>query len=274
MDSNADDDNQFRQWAATGISRLEWAYHQLENAEETRRWSTTEFDESVGVVRDENGLNVYHFMVTRNLKSATRSFQAAVHLLKEPYGSIPVEILLRAGLIASAKAQFLLHPAEQESRESRLRQLYNADRSSLDHAVARELKLVGLEAPNDASAQRRPQAIQESKILRDVLDALIERENCRFGGASYGERDLEGLRHRIMRLWWLYSSVAHGNLWHIEKGFQAAPSGSGHTTGNIGLAVHDLSWLYAESVALFVERYELTEHMGPLGLNVEVDKTG
>lgn len=69
-----------------------------------------------------------------------------------------------------------------------------------------------------------------------------------------------------MRLWWLYSSVAHVNLWHIQKAFETAPSGAGHTTGKIGLALHDLSWLCAESVARFYELYELLEHLEPLDL--------
>jgi len=260
-------------WAAMGVRRFEWGYSQLANAEDDLQWGSTEFDERVGVVRNEAGANLYHFMVTRSLKSATRSFQAAQHLLNAPYGSIPVEILLRAGLLASAKALFLLYPRKRKPREARLIQLYRADRSSLDHAVTSELKLVGEEEPNGDTTQTRPQVIQETKIVRDVLDDLLSRGNCECGDEGCPQYDFETLRHRIMRLWWLYSSVAHVNVWHVEKVFESAPSGAGHTTGDIGLALHDLGWLYAQSVALFYEQYGLRERVEPLDLDAGLEGT-
>lgn len=273
MENGTSELDESLRWVALGVRRFEWGYSHLANVEEDARWESTEFDERVGVVRNKSGANLYHFMVTRSLKSATRSFQAAQHLLSAPYGSIPVEILLRAGLLASAKALYLLHPRKRKAREARLVQLYRADRSSLDHAVTSELKLVGVETSREDSAQKRPQVVQESKIVRDVLDDLLARGNCACGVEGCPQYDLEGLRHRIMRLWWLYSSVAHVNVWHVEKTFETAPSGTGHTTGDIALALHDLGWLYAQSVALFYERYDLHEQLEPLDLEESVKDT-
>lgn len=271
VEKDNDLDDEFALKAAMGIRRFEWGSTHLAKVEDHPRWMSLESEESVGMVPNEAGANLYCFMVTRSLKSATRCYQAAQHLLTEPYGAIPVEVLLRTGLVASAKALFLLQPTERETRESRLKQIYQADRSALDHAVTRELKLVGLGKADDASGRRRPQVIQESKVLRDVLDALVSQGNCQCGEEGCPQHDLEGLRHRIMRLWWLYSSVAHVNLWHIEKAAELAPSGSTHTTGDLSLALHDLGWLYATSVARFLERYEFLELMEPLDLHAGLE---
>lgn len=275
MENGTSEQDESLRWVALGMRRFEWGYSHLANVEEDALYESTEFDERVGVVRNEAGANLYHFMVTRSMKSATRSFQAAQHLLPAPYGSIPVEILLRAGLLASAKALYLLHPRKRKAREARLIQLYRADRSSLDHAVTSELKLVGVKTPSVdvSSSQKRPQIIQETKIVRDVLDDLLARGDCGCGAEGCPQHDFEALRHRIMRLWWLYSSVAHVNVWHVEKTFKTAPSGTSHTTGDIGLALHDLGWLYAQSVALFYERYDLHEHLEPLDLKGSVTDT-
>src|SRR5699024_11426983 len=67
----------------------------------------------------------------------------------------------------------------------------------------------------------------------------------------------------LLRWWWLYSSVVHVNLWHIDKTFQLAPSRQTYTTDDLSLAVHDLGWLYAQAVAKFLERYELLDLISP-----------
>src|SRR5699024_11671486 len=79
-------------------------------------------------------------LTTRYLHTATRCFQAAALLLKEPYGSVPVETLLRSVLIASTKALYVLQPSKRKSREANLWRLYEADRAALDYAEVRELK--------------------------------------------------------------------------------------------------------------------------------------
>lgn len=262
MESPIGEPDKSLQLAAAGIRRIRWGSEHLAKVEESGIWESKEFTERVGVYRNEEDMNLYHFMVTRSLKTATRSFQGAQHLLPAPYGAIPVEVLLRTGLLASAKALYLLQPNKRPAREKRAFQLYRADRSSLDHAVTSELKLIG--DTDTISEQRRPQVIQETKILRDALDDLLVRGNCSCGDSGCPEYDLEAQRHRIMRLWWNYSSVAHINVWHIEKTFEPAPSGAGHTTGDIGLALYDLGWLYMQSVGLFFERYDLLEDLEPL----------
>lgn len=250
-----------------GLSRFRWGSDQLAKVEEHRRWASLEFEDTVGVVPNEAGANLYCFMVTRSLKTATRCHQAAWSLLREPSGSIPVEILLRSVLVASAKAVYLLLPPKREARESRLKQVYLADRSSLDHAVTKEESLLGAQETNGAQGKNRPQGAQESKIIRDVLDDLVDRGNCLCGTADCPQYDLEGFRHRLMRWWWLYSSVAHVNVWHIEQAAEISPSGATHTTGEMTLALHDLGWIYAQAVALFLERYDFLEQVDAHGMH-------
>lgn len=260
----ADDVDPELTWFILALPRLEWGYAQLKEGENDPRWETSEFDTEVGEVLNEAGANLYYFSVTRSLKSATRCYQAAVCLLKEPYGAIPVENLLRAALLATVKALFLLQPNKRNSREARFGHLYHADRSALEYAASRELKLLGLEVPNDDSKQPRPQIIQEARIIRDVLDDLVAYGDCLCAEESCPQTDIQGFRHRVLRLWWQYSSVAHVNIWHVEKLSKAAPSGDGYTTGDLGRALHDLSWLYTEAVVRFHDRYRLPEKLAPL----------
>lgn len=251
-------------WFVLAMSRLEWGYAQLRAGEDDPRWETSEFGTDVGEVLNEAGANLYYFSVTRSLKSATKCHQAAVFLLKEPYGAIPVENLLRAALLATVKVLFILQPNKRKSREARFGHLYHADRSSLEYAASRELKLLGLETPNDEAQQSRPQPIQESKIIRDVLDDLVAYGDCSCNDAACPQTDIKDFRHRVLRLWWQYSSVSHVNIWHIEKLARASPSGDGYTTGDLGRALHDLSWLYTEAVVRFHERYNLPTKLSPL----------
>lgn len=251
-------------WVVLAIRRLEWGYAQLREGEDDPRWGKSEFDTDVGQVLNEAGANLYYFSVTRSLKSATRCYQAAVFLLKEPYGAIPVENLLRCALLATVKALFLLQPNKRKSREARFGHLYHADRSALEYAAFRELKLLGREVPNDDSTQPRPQVIQESRIIRDVLDDLVSYGDCLCEDRACPQRDIKGFRHRVLLLWWQYSSVSHVNIWHVEKLSRVSPSGNGHTTGDLGRALHDLSWLYTEAVVRFQERYRLPEKLSPL----------
>lgn len=241
------------------VRRLEWGYTHLGEGEDNPRWETSEFNSDVADVRNEAGANLYYFAVTRSLKSATRCYQSAQLLLKEPYGAIPVEILLRAALLATAKALFLLEPNKRRSRETRFEQTYRADRSSLEHATSRELRLLGLKVPKGEPGQPRLQVIQESKIIRDVLDDLVAYGDCSCDDATCPQADIECFRHRVMRLWWQYSSVSHVNIWRVEKLSRVTPSGGSYTTGDLGRALHDLSWLYTESVVRFHQRYRLPE---------------
>lgn len=251
-------------WFVLAMRRLEWGYVQLREGEDDARWETSEFGTDVGEMLNEAGANLYYFSVIRSLKSATRCYQAAVFLLKEPYGAIPIENLLRAALLATVKALFLLQPNKRKSREARFEHLYHADRSALEYAAFRELKLLGREVPNDDSKQPRPQVIQESRIIRDVLDDLVAYGDCSCDDRACPQRDIKGFRHRVLRLWWQYSSVSHVSIWHVEKLSKASPSGDGYTTGDLGRALHDLSWLYTEAVVRFHERYHLPETLAPL----------
>lgn len=176
---------------------------------------------------NEAGANLYYFSETRSLTSATKCYQAAVFLLKEPYGAIPVENLLRAALLATVKALFLLQPNKRRSREARFGHIYQADRFSLEYAASRELKLLGLETPNDDSKQSRPQVIQESRIIRDVLDDFVDYGNCSCDDTACPQTDIKDFRHRVLRLWWQYSSVSHVNIWHVEKLLERPPAAMG-----------------------------------------------
>lgn len=270
MDSGAaeqeSDTDQTLKWMGAAFNRLGWGYSQVAAGEEDPRWEASEVDTSVADVSDETGetgAGLYYFNVTRNLKTATRCYQAAQFLLdpKASVGAIPIEILLRSGLLATAKTLFLLQPKKRKSREARFKQIYRADRSSLAHATSRERGLLGLEVPEDGP---RPQVIQESRIIRDVLDDLVAYGDCSCGDEMCPQSNIEAFRHRVMLLWWAYSSVAHVNVWHLEKLSAVAPSGNTQTTGNIGRAFHDLSWLYTESVVRFHERYRLPDSLAPL----------
>lgn len=237
-----------------GLARIEWARTLLDDILNSDRAQTEEYEDSVGVVRNEIGANLYHFMVTRGLYSATRCLQSVMPILKAGISSLPAEVVLRSALVASAKTLYLVMPEKQEKRESRMRQIYAADRSALDHATNKELKLLGL-----PFEENRPQGAGDSEIIRNVLDDLVAVGNCKCGAEGCPQYDLEAIRHRILRLWWLYSSVTHVNLWHLEKATEIAPSGDTTTTGDIGVAVHDLGWLYAQAVTRYARRYDMLE---------------
>jgi len=258
-----DDDEVFIRQISLGLRWFEWGDRHFARLPDHPRGPTLEFENSVGMVRNESGTNLYTFLTTRYLHTATRCFQAAALLLKEPYGSVPVETLLRSVLIASTKALYVLQPSKRKSREANLWRLYEADRAALDYAEVRELKLFGLVGSDQESSSKTRQTIKETKVIRDVLDRMIATGNCTCGNDRCAQYDLETLRHRILRWWWLYSSVVHVNLWHIEKTFQLAPSRQTYTTDDLSLAVHDLGWLYAQAVAKFLERYELLDLISP-----------
>lgn len=252
--------------AGIGWARFEWGHTHLAIVEEDAQWASEDFDERVGIFRNEAGANLYHFMVMRCLKTAKRCFQAGQLLLSQPHGSIPVEILLRSGLTASAKALYLLQPLERESRERRFELVYRSDRAALGYAVNSELRLLGLDETTGRQ-QNTKAGVRETKILRDVLDELVAEGNCQCGKEECPQYDLEGIRHRVMRAWWLYSSVTHVNLWHIEKATEVAPSEETMTTGDIGENLHDIAWIYARTVSKYLERYDLLEYLQPLDID-------
>lgn len=242
-----------------GLARFVWARKLWEDIDNSDRAQTEEYEDSVGVYRNETGANLYHFMVTRGLYSATRCFQAVMPILGEGIGSVPAHVVMRSVLIASAKTLYLVLPEKRKKRESRMQQIYAADRSALDHATNKELKLLGLPADD-----KRPQGAGDSEIIRSVLDELVAIGNCQCGAEDCPQYDLEAFRHRILRLWWLYSSVTHVNIWHLEKATEIAPSGDTTTTGNIGEAVHDLGWFYAQAVTHYARRYDMLEEVNYL----------
>lgn len=239
---------------AIGLTRIQWAQNLLAEIEAEEYADTEEYADSVGVLRNEAGMNVYHFMVTRSLYSATRCLGPVFPMLRSPYGPLPIEVLLRTALVASAKTLFLVMPEKRETRESRMQRVYAADRSALDHATNKELKLV-----KEPAEEKRPQGAGESEIIRNVLDDLVRIGNCQCGAEDCPQYDLEAIRHRILRLWWLYSSVTHINIWHLEKTAEIAPSGDTTTTGNIGDAIYDLGWLYARAVTYYARRYDMLD---------------
>lgn len=248
--------DEFMQTLGMGMFRIKWAQNLLAQIEAEPESATEEFMDSLGVVRNDAGLNLYHFMVTRCLYSATRCLQSVAPLQNAGVGSVPTEVLLRSALVASAKALFLLMPEKRGKRERRMEQVYASDRGALDYATKAELKLVGESEPSDSEGRKKP-GLDDSKIIRDVLDDLVAKGSCPCGDDDCPRDDLAPLRHRVLRLWWLYSSVAHVNIWHLEKAATVSQSGETTTTGDLSQAIYDIGWLYARAVIYYAERNEM-----------------
>src|SRR5699024_638618 len=176
-----DDDEVFIRQISLGLRWFEWGDRHFARLPDHPRGPTLEFENSVGMVRNESGTNLYTFLTPRYLHTATRCFQAAALLLKEPYGSVPVETLLRSVLIASTKALYVLQPPHSQSRDAALWRLYGVDRAALADAEVRELKLFGLVGSGQESPADTRQTIKESAVIRDRLDRMIATGNCTCG---------------------------------------------------------------------------------------------
>lgn len=249
-----------------GLVHIEWARGLLARIEGSPESKTQAYQDRVGVIRNEQDVNVYHFMVTRSLYTATRCMQAVAPLQDAHIGSLPTEILFRSALTASAKALFLLMPEKQTKRESRMHQVYLSDRSSLNHATNAELRLVG-EPEVTPSGGRKKTGLDDSQIIREVLDDLVAMGSCPCGRDDCPKDDLKPFRHRVLRLWWLYSSVTHVNLWHLEKAATVSQSGESVTTGDFNSALYDLSWLYSHAVTYYARRYDVLKERELLNLS-------
>lgn len=70
MKSDNDEHDEFTLRVAIGTRRLEWGYTHLARAEEDRRWASLELEESVDMVTNNAGANLYALVVTRRLKAA------------------------------------------------------------------------------------------------------------------------------------------------------------------------------------------------------------
>lgn len=55
--------------------------------------------------------------------------------------------------------------------------------------------------------------------------------------------------------------MAHGNLWHIEQSLAVFPETDLFTTGNLGQALADIGWIYANAVFKLFLRYDHFDHV-------------
>lgn len=252
------------QWQI-GRKRIVWATKQFTRFQEMRVWETMEENPISGDFRNEAGANLFVFFVSRGLKNASSSSTAALSLMLSQHDSIPVEILLRSTLIGAAKALYLLAPDDLQGRQKRCERIYNSDRNAQDYALSKEAKLLDLP---EVESERR-QGIRESEIIRDAFDHFVEEGNCQCGKPECPNDDRAAIRYRLLRNWWEYSSVAHGNLWHIEQSLTMFPETDLFTTGNLGQALADIGWIYANAVFKLFLLYDHFHEVEYLNINHE-----
>lgn len=250
------------QWQI-GRKRITWATKQFTRFQEMSVWKSMEDNPISGEFRNDAGANLFVFFVSKGLKNAASSSTAALSLMLSQHDAIPTEILLRSTLIGAAKALYLLAPDDIEQREKRCERIYNSDRNAQDYARSKEAKLLGLPVPESKTRQ----GIRESEIIRDAFDHFVEEGNCQCGRPECPDDDRAAIRYRLLRNWWEYSSVAHGNLWHIEQSLAVYPDTDLFTTGNLGQALADVGWVYASAVFKLFLLYDHFDHVEYLNIN-------
>lgn len=246
-----------------GRKRITWATKYFTRFQNLAVVKSLEDNPLSGNFRNEAGANLYVYFVMRGLKNAASSSTAALSLLRTSHDSVPVETLLRTTLIGAAKALYLLGPRELEDREKRAERLYNSDRNARDYARSKEARLLNLPEP---PTQNR-NGIRESEVIRDAFDAFVDEGNCQCGRPDCPDDDREAIRYRLLRNWWEYSSVAHGNLWHIQQSLERFPLTDISTTGNLGQAVADIGWVYCNAVFKLFVQYDQFHQVKPLEIN-------
>lgn len=246
-----------------GHKRIAWASQYLTKFQNLPVRPLLEDNPVSGNFRNDAGANLFVFFVSRGLKNAASSSTAALSLLYTHQDSISIEILLRSTLIGAAKALYLLGPDELKDREMRCERLYNSDRNAQDYARSKEARLLNLPTP----PTEKRNGIHESEIIRDAFDAFVNEGNCQCGRADCPDDDREAIRHRLLRNWWEYSSVAHGNLWHIERSIEDFPLTNIYTTGNLGQALADIGWVYCNAVFKLFVRYGQFHEVEPLEID-------
>ncbi|MGD6980532.1 hypothetical protein [Citricoccus zhacaiensis] len=258
--NNEQTDSEYEFYMFNALGRIAWGKSHISKLQDVWQSSGEAFLDRAGTLLDDRGVNIYTLQVNQFLHSATRSLQAVAELVPHPMGPVPIEQLLRGALLYSFKALYVLHPENREERNARAVKLFAKDRWEYEDALWEQRSLLGEEV---GPRPKRPRVASESKMLKDCLDCLVAQGNCECGKLDCPQYDLNLIRLRTTSWWRLYSAVVHGQLWHVEASGVLAPSESTVTTGNLALAMWDISWLYQQAVGNFLVRYNLGHLIEP-----------
>lgn len=246
------------QWISLGFKRMNWGHRHLNKIwSEDNAW-TLEFHPSVGVLKNSLGGNLLHQFTVQNFRTAMGSFSAAQNILSNYQNEtelIGVQGLLRQGLMSTIKSLYLLQPTKKHKQVKRAEQLFDNDQSSYQQACASELRHLGM--GDEATKSYDFRKHDETSMIKNSIQELKDNHGpCDDLGCPY--QDLDGLSHRLLRIWLLYGSVVHGNLWHKIKDLNDATGGFAPIPTELPSAMADLGWLYAHTVTTYLERYGLS----------------
>lgn len=251
-------------WLIVAMKRIDWAAEHFHKFQSFPEWEGLEEHTASGDLRNENGANIYSFFVTRGLKTAVGAASLALRNWNGPDGFIPCEALLRTALIGSSKALYLLGPDEPSKRDRRIQLVYESDRNAKDFAIDKDRRLRGEKLD---PLPRSRGGVDDSKIIRDALDGFVDKGNCQCGLPECPQEDLEGLRHRLLQVWWIYSSVSHANLWHLELARSVSLDGEQFPAGDFGTMAADITWVICKAVETLYRRYDVASRISPLTID-------
>lgn len=238
---------------------MNWGHRHLDKIWSEDNAQSLEFHPSVGIFENPVGANLFHQFLVQNFSTARGSFSAAQHILsdtKNRFELIGVQGLLRQGLMATVKSLYLLQPTKKKKQEKRAEQLFENDQGSYQHACNSELKHVG--KGDEVTEGNRFNKLDETSMIKNSIQLLTDKHGpCNDPECPY--QDLDGLSHRLLRIWLLYGSVVHGNLWHKVQDLNDATGEISAVPTELPNAMADLGWLYAHTVMTYLERYELSE---------------
>lgn len=249
------------QWISLGCKRMNWGHRHLDKIWPEGNASSLEFYPSVAIVENSLGGNVFHQFLIQNFRAARGSLSAAQHILSDCKSEIElvgVQGLLRQSLMATVKPLYLLQPTKTHKQEKRAEQLFENDQGSYRRACNAELRHVGKgdEVTEDISFKK----LDETSIIKNSIQFLKDKHApCDDPGCPY--QDLDGLSHRLLRLWLLYGSVVHGNLWHMAQDLNDVTGETASIPTELPIAMADLGWLYAHTVMTYLERYDLSQEV-------------
>lgn len=259
MDS-LESETEFEFLLFNAVRRIGWGKSHVSKLQNFWSSEGSNFASRGGVLYDSAGVNLFALQINQFVHSATRSLQAAAELTRMPLGPVPIEQLLRGALLYSFKALYILQPDEQETRNLRAQKLYAKDRWEYQNALWESGELLD---QDPGPKPTMPKAPSETKMLRATLDFLLDQGNCKCEQPGCPDYDFIEIRHRTIAWWRLYSSVVHGQLWHIEASGVMAPSEKTVTTGNLAQAMWDITWMFQQSVGMYLTRFGLGHQIEP-----------
>lgn len=253
-------------WLIVAMKRVDWAAERFHRFQALPAWEELERHAASAKVLNEAGANVHAYFVTKGLKTAVETASLALRNWNGTDGFVPCEVLLRSALIGASKALYLLGPDELEVRERRTSLVYQSDRNAKEYAIHKDWTLQGKDV--DQQQKNKP-GIPESKVIRDALDGFVANGNCNCGRPDCPQEDLELLRHRLLQAWWIYSSVSHANLWHLELSTGISLDGERKPAGDFGVMAADIAWVICKAVETLYRRYDMDEHLIPLEIDFQ-----